>query len=185
EQRHAVVDVEVILEAHAVRNERMQGARKSQWRCEHDRLSQFARGAIQKCARIHGKKIDGVDDDIDVLDELLGDVRLQPGAVFAYRQCRMDIGCHVRHHVHFRSFDGFGCRTDLTIDVLDAKPIKIGDVEPTYAHADQVEQVAAAQTAEAGNGNPTFSQALLLGLGYQANIALEGQFVIVGRRDHF
>src|ERR1700690_1394897 len=70
---------------------------------------------------------------------------------------------HFRHYIHLRLIQSGHHGPGLTVKVVNLVGIEIGNSELAYTHAREGGEVYTSHSAQAGNGNPAFSQNLLLG----------------------
>lgn len=171
-------NLEIFLESHLARQKIEQRRTDAQWR-DGDRRDGML-GAICEDLFACGecKEIETVDVNIHIAEEVFeivgaDTIRKNPDIDF-----RVDLKRHPGKRFNLGMTDAAYPGTNLPIEILDFKDIKIGDIESSNPQTGQGQQVNATDTAHAGNRNSLVAQDGLFLSGHPTNIPRKG-FVVI------
>ena len=174
--------LEIFLGTHAVGREIQKRGTNSQRRCGQHGNAFFPALGKHHSARRQGEKVEPINVDVNVFQELVHVLRFDTFRKFSEFNLRVDVQRDRCHRLQFGLPHGRHRSTRLSIQVMDVKVVKIRNIELGQAQARQCAQMCAAHTTQPRNGNARPAHFFLLIKSDPADVAGKGFGVIEDNR---
>ena len=167
------VEAEILLEAHAARQEHQVAGAHADRGCADRGDAERMTARIDQTSYVEHEEVEPIDEQIDVAQEVIDVLGRDAVAEPRDPQLGVDVARHLVEHLDLGSVHRRHHRAGLAVDVDHVEAVEVGDVKTADAQAGERDQMDAAHAAHAGNGHRLVAQRLLLPRRHPADVAVE------------